>query len=370
MNFKTVRLTILSLFVLSCTNKKQINKKKTAIIDIQNFQRPLLKNKNMNITKDFVLGKFNYHKHIDFLKIETKHSSKAIYLNKTVYKAFVKMFEAAKNDGISLKVISGTRNFNEQKGIWERKWEKYKTLEPLKRAKKILEFSSMPTTSRHHWGTDMDLNNLNNSYFEKSNGKKEYDWLVTNANNFGFYQVYTPKTNGRTGYNLERWHWSYLPLASQYLTFYNKHITYQDIKGFKGSEYAEKAQMIANYVNGVSKPIKLYKMSIKKQLKSIHNSNDYITLSGLIVEKKFISKNGKPTDVKEFYLRCSIQDYFIKFCDSKITKNDIEKLKLGIFDGISVKAKIMKGEWDACPDDDIKPQSRVGTYIIIDKLLK
>ena len=97
----------------------------------------------------------------------------------------------------------------------------------------------MPTTSRHHWGTDIDLNSLSNSYFEQGKGKKEYEWLIENANKYGFYQVYTSKENGRTGYNLEKWHWSYLPLASEYLKFYNANITYKDISGFKGSEYSE-----------------------------------------------------------------------------------------------------------------------------------
>ena len=33
------------------------------------------------------------------------------------------MHAAAKKDGINLQIVSGTRNFEEQKGIWERKWE-------------------------------------------------------------------------------------------------------------------------------------------------------------------------------------------------------------------------------------------------------
>lgn len=211
------------------------------------------------IEKDFILGKYDYKKHKDFEQVKPIHASNTRYIHKETYKAFISMFNAAKADGINLKIISGTRNFYEQKGIWERKWQKYHTLEPLERAKKILEYSSMPTTSRHHWGTDIDLNNLNNSYFENGQGKKEYDWLVKNANAYGFYQVYTSKTNGRTGYNLEKWHWSYLPLASAYLKFYNDSISYKDINGFKGFELAKKARMISDYVNGISKAAKNYK---------------------------------------------------------------------------------------------------------------
>lgn len=208
------------------------------------------------ITKSFVLGKFNYKTNLAFVKVNSENTVKTVYLQKEVYRAFLAMDSQAKTDGIHLKIISGTRNFNEQKAIWERKWTKYKNLKPIDRAHKILEYSSMPSTSRHHWGTDMDLNSLNNSYFNTLEGKKEYDWLVKNANTYGFYQVYTNKDTGRTGYNEEKWHWSYLPLAKEYLAFYNAHITYTDIIDFEGSELAETLNAISKYVNGISIALK------------------------------------------------------------------------------------------------------------------
>jgi LAS superfamily LD-carboxypeptidase LdcB len=245
---KTTLICILLLFV-SC--KKETSKEVTTVKEVIP-KNEIIAKPTYNYNKDFVLGKFNYRNDRTFIKISSNHSSKSIYLNKEVYFAFKEMHNSAKKDGINLIVISGTRNFYEQKSIWERKWNKYKNLEPLERAKKILEYSSMPTTSRHHWGTDMDLINLNNSYFENGKGKKEYEWLIKNANDFGFYQVYTNKKNGRTGYNSEKWHWSYLPLASKYLNYYNENISYKDISDFKGSELAEKTKMIMEYVNGIS----------------------------------------------------------------------------------------------------------------------
>lgn len=252
--YKTIVLYTITLILLSCKNDVSKEKATTKMSSESG-----LKIKSTYIyNKDFVLGKFNYKTDTTFIKISSIHSSKIIYLNKEVYKAFENMFSAAQKEGVKLIVVSGTRSFYEQKSIWERKWEKYKNLSPLDRTKKILEYSSMPTTSRHHWGTDVDLINLNNTYFESGKGKKEYEWLVKNANNFGFYQVYTSKENGRTGYNLEKWHWSYLPLASRYLNYYNESISYKDIHGFKGSEFAENVNMIANYVNGISKASLMY----------------------------------------------------------------------------------------------------------------
>lgn len=215
------------------------------------------------ITKNFLLGKFNYRNHSHFTKVNAVHASKTLYLNKEAYSAFKSMFNQAKADGITLKIHSGTRNFEEQKVIWERKWIKYKKLKPIDRAKKILEYSAMPSTSRHHWGTDIDLNSFKNTYFENGQGKKEYNWLVKHANKFGFYQVYTDKTTGRKGYNLERWHWSYIPLASKYLSFYNKHINYSEVLDFEGSELAEALHITSDYVNGISEQAKLESYSDK-----------------------------------------------------------------------------------------------------------
>lgn len=217
------------------------------------------------INKELLLGKIDYATNDNFVKVDQAYASKTIFLNREVYKAFQEMSTKAKQDGISLQIVSGARNFDHQKAIWERKWKRYKDLDPFSRTRKILEFSSMPTTSRHHWGTDVDLNNLENSYFESGKGKKEYDWLVTNAHKFGFYQVYTSKASGRTGYAEEKWHWSYLPLANRYLQAYNKIISYPDINGFDGAYLAEKNKMISVYVNGIeagsSDTVKLVSLS-------------------------------------------------------------------------------------------------------------
>lgn len=210
------------------------------------------KSSSEEISKEFLLGKLNYRHENEFLKVNNEHTSRALYLNRETYWAFVKMFRAAKADGIELKIVSGARSFEHQKAIWERKWKNYKDLDPLSRSRKILEFSSMPATSRHHWGTDIDLNNLENSYFEEGKGKVEYEWLVKNAPRFGFYQVYTSKGSGRTGYSEEKWHWSYLPLSRHYLQAYNDTIQYSDITGFEGAHLAEAQEMIAAYVNGIS----------------------------------------------------------------------------------------------------------------------
>ncbi|MCK4760092.1 MAG: M15 family metallopeptidase, partial [Candidatus Aminicenantes bacterium] len=177
---------------------------------------------------------------------------------------FIKMHEAAFQAGIQLTIVSATRNFDSQKSIWERKWSGQTHVEgknlskaigdPVERAKIILKFSSMPGTSRHHWGTDIDLNALENDYFETELGKRTYTWLKENASVYGFCQTYTPKNSSRpSGYEEEKWHWSYIPLAKSFLSQYIQKVSYDDLKGFEGWETAKKLRVIKNYVLSIDK---------------------------------------------------------------------------------------------------------------------
>ena len=214
--------------------------------------------------KNYLLGKFDPASDERFSKLGPAHSSGAAiggYLRKETYRAFVTMADAAKKDGIHLTIISATRNFESQKQIWEKKWNGKVRVEgrdlstvayPEERARIILRYSSMPGSSRHHWGTDVDLNSLQNSYFEAGDGLKIYQWLTTRASEYGFCQPYASKANGRTGYEEEKWHWSYLPLSGPLLDEYIKNIHFEDITGFKGSETAVSIKIIEDYVQGIS----------------------------------------------------------------------------------------------------------------------
>jgi LAS superfamily LD-carboxypeptidase LdcB len=168
------------------------------------------------------------------------------------------MYEAALKDGLTLTILSATRNFDAQKAIWERKWNRpqYKGKSDIERIIDIMKFSSMPGTSRHHWGTDIDMNSLEPAYFKQGKGLLIYQWLTKNAANFGYHQTYTSKANGRTGYDEEAWHWSYIPLAKPMLDAYNQVITYQDLVGFSGCASAYKVRVLEDFVNGIESGLK------------------------------------------------------------------------------------------------------------------
>jgi LAS superfamily LD-carboxypeptidase LdcB len=152
-----------------------------------------------------------------------------------------------------------------QKAIWENKWsgktavsgfsaKLFQSLPGIKKTKAIMLYSAMPGTSRHHWGTDFDLNSVEPEFFLTYEGMKIYNWLNKNAHRFGFFQPYTSKGKDRPfGYEEEAWHWSYYPISNELLLEYNQLISYADIQGFSGAEFAAELKVIENYVNGIAK---------------------------------------------------------------------------------------------------------------------
>ena len=110
-----------------------------------------------------------------------------------------------------------------------------------------------PSTSRHHWGTDIDLNSFNNEWFEQGEGLKIYNWLQANAANYGFCQPYSPKDEKRpNGYNEERWHWSYMPISRSLTEQARNQMRNDSISGFFGAEVAQDIDVVQNYILGIN----------------------------------------------------------------------------------------------------------------------
>lgn len=158
---------------------------------------------------------------------------KGFSLRKEAYDAFVKMRTAAAKEGIDIHVVSSYRTYAHQNRIWERKYKRFtkQGLSPIKAIKKIIAYSTIPGTSRHHWATDIDIIDKNTKYSgdvlvpRKFHGDGPFcklrEWLEENANTYGFYIVYTDHDN-RKGFKYEPWHYTYAPLSKPMLKEYRK----------------------------------------------------------------------------------------------------------------------------------------------------
>lgn len=223
--------------------------------DGENWLENLQQNDTSSLSKEFIMGKFNPSQDPRFMIVPPAICSKSMYLQKQVVAAFRSMKTAAKLAGVDLKIISGTRNFWEQKAIWERKWTANvgRFGQGVENARHILKYSSMPGSSRHHWGTDIDINSLEPVYFRSGRGLTEINWLRNHAKEYGFCEVYSPRSAVRhVGYEPEAWHWSYMPLASTYLTYYKSEVSTRDFQGFYGSQWAGTLRIIEDYVQGIN----------------------------------------------------------------------------------------------------------------------
>ena len=211
---------------------------------------------NENVNKDFLLGKVKRQGNPLFVIVDEEYTRRNVYLIYPVYEAFKKMYDAALADGVKLIITSGHRTFVEQVCEWQLRWNNPGTDKPfsndVEKAKYLLQYRSMPGTTRHHWGTDIDLNSFELAYYQTQEGQKVYNWLKDNAATYGFYQSYTALDEKRpAGYQEEKWHWSYKPLARLMLIKYIELISIDDISGFKGDKAAKVLPIMTEWVLGI-----------------------------------------------------------------------------------------------------------------------
>jgi len=152
----------------------------------------------------------------------------ATKLQPEVFKQFKKMQKAALKSGIKIKIVSGYRSYQRQLKIWNKKYNKYilEGFSPEETVHKIIEYSTIPGTSRHHWGTEIDIIDakvkmpskllVETNYSINGVYSKLNNWMKKNAKKFGFYLVYT-NSNNRKGFKYEPWHYSYKKLSKPML---------------------------------------------------------------------------------------------------------------------------------------------------------
>lgn len=152
--------------------------------------------------------------------------------------AFARLQVAAADAGFQLAIASSYRSYERQRLIWNGKAAGERpvhddagnpvailALPAAERIRAILRFSALPGTSRHHWGTDLDVYDaaaVPATYAPQLSPQEvapagPFDplhcWLdarMAAGKSHGFYRPYGID---RGGVAPERWHLSYAPLA-------------------------------------------------------------------------------------------------------------------------------------------------------------
>lgn len=158
------------------------------------------KNELMLVNKFHLLNeKFDAGEIVPF---EDKYKYGDVSANKIVHDAFVKMYEAARNDDITIIVTSGYRTY-------ERQDELYKEVRNTNGKIYADGFAARPGASEHETGLALDIFTYQ-ATTENFETTKEYQWLDAHAQNYGFILRYPKDKKYLTGYNPESWHFRYV----------------------------------------------------------------------------------------------------------------------------------------------------------------
>jgi LAS superfamily LD-carboxypeptidase LdcB len=191
------------------------------------------------------------------LGLSTSHLfSDSVLLEKQTYQSFLKMKSEASKEGIEIQIVSGYRSFSHQKSIWERKFKQMtKQMSSEEAISNIITYSSVPGTSRHHWGTDIDIIDgavkapegdllLEQNYTGSGAYSALKSWMDANSKDFGFHLVYTDNSS-RSGFNYEPWHYSYAPTSRKYINLQSSN---EFLAAWKKLEFTGKSDMSHEFI--------------------------------------------------------------------------------------------------------------------------
>ena len=155
--------------------------------------------------------------------------------------AFEVLAERAAAEGYDLRIASAFRGYDRQVRIVNDKWRGLRSVTDadgriLERTSQtdvawlsiILRFSALPGTSRHHWGTDLDVWDAAavSEDYKLSLSPAEYEvggvfsdmtrWLDERMSADDAEGFFKPYAVDRGGVAPEAWHISYRPVARQY----------------------------------------------------------------------------------------------------------------------------------------------------------
>ncbi len=158
----------------------------------------------------------------------TANDGKQYLLAGVAYEKYVQMFNAAKNDGLSMRVVSSYRTEDYQRNLYNKK---------VRTTGKVNadNYSARAGHSEHQTGLAVDINSTK-AAFEYSS---EFKWLINHAHEYGFILRYPKGKEWITGYSYEPWHYRYVGtdvakiIYEEGITYEEFYAKYVDVSKFK-----------------------------------------------------------------------------------------------------------------------------------------
>ena len=129
------------------------------------------------------------------------------------------MYNAAKEQNITLIINSAYRSYKEQEEIYNEYLNKY--------TKEYTDsYAARPGHSEHQTGLALDITTYgaNGKDFDQT---EAFKWLQQNAHYYGFILRYPENKDYLTGYSYESWHFRYVGKEAA-TTIYNENITFDE----------------------------------------------------------------------------------------------------------------------------------------------
>ena len=171
----------------------------------------MLVNKYNYLSKDYVPT--------DLVDVKKTYCYGDNQIKKEVYDNFIKMFNDAKKENLSLIITSAYRDYNYQEELWNG----YAKGNSEAWADSV---AARAGYSEHQTGLALDIVTYGSKMndFENTN---EFKWLSKNAHKYGFILRYPKGKEDITGYSYESWHYRYVGV-DEATKIYNEGITYDE----------------------------------------------------------------------------------------------------------------------------------------------
>ncbi len=139
----------------------------------------------------------------------TKQSYSGIPVDERMYSSMTAMLNDAINSGMNLWIASGYRSEEEQEAIIDREVSSRmnnNNMSEEEAIETVMLTMLTPGASEHHTGLAIDFNYVSMSF----KNTDEYQWLLENAEDYGFILRYPADKADITGIDYEPWHFRYV----------------------------------------------------------------------------------------------------------------------------------------------------------------
>ncbi len=154
----------------------------------------------MLVNKYYALGK--EYQPTDIVPISNQYCYGENEIKEEVFDAFLEMWNAAKEEDLTLIITSSYRDYETQEILWNR----YKDQQGQEWADSI---SARAGSSEHQTGYTLDIVTYN-SVLNDFENTDEFKWLQKHAHEYGFIMRYPKGKEDITGYDYESWHYRYV----------------------------------------------------------------------------------------------------------------------------------------------------------------